>query len=63
MENGWKMKPLHRLIVTSRTYRLRSHVGNAGRVAGSDRREGPESNGSGPSLRSDPATRRLFHKL
>ncbi len=24
MESGWKMKPLHRLIVTSRTYRLAS---------------------------------------
>lgn len=27
MEQGWRMKPLHRLIVTSRTYRLRSHLG------------------------------------
>ncbi|HJT31404.1 MAG TPA: PSD1 and planctomycete cytochrome C domain-containing protein [Pirellulales bacterium] len=29
MEQGWRMKPLHRLIVTSRTYRLRSHLGKA----------------------------------
>jgi hypothetical protein len=27
MQNGWRMKPIHRLIVTSRTYRLRSHLG------------------------------------
>jgi hypothetical protein len=27
MENGWRMKALHRLIVTSRTYRLRSQLG------------------------------------
>ena len=26
MENGWQMKPIHKLIVTSRTYRLASHV-------------------------------------
>jgi hypothetical protein len=25
MENGWHLKPLHRLIVTSEAYRLRSH--------------------------------------
>jgi hypothetical protein len=29
MERGWKMKPIHRLIVTSKTYRLRSHTMNA----------------------------------
>ncbi|MGH7135834.1 MAG: PSD1 and planctomycete cytochrome C domain-containing protein, partial [Pirellulales bacterium] len=29
MENGWRMKALHRLIVTSRTYRLRSQLGAA----------------------------------
>jgi hypothetical protein len=28
MEGGWRMKPIHRLIVTSRTYRLRSHTGD-----------------------------------
>lgn len=26
MQRGWRMKPIHRLIVTSRTYRLRSHL-------------------------------------
>jgi mono/diheme cytochrome c family protein len=26
MENGWRMKPLHRLLVTSRAYRLRSSL-------------------------------------
>ncbi|MBS0266759.1 MAG: PSD1 domain-containing protein [Planctomycetes bacterium] len=30
VSNGWKMKPLHRLLVTSRTYRLRSGVGPMG---------------------------------
>ena len=29
MEGGWKMKSLHRLIVTSRAYRARSNQGNA----------------------------------
>jgi hypothetical protein len=28
MERGWKMKPIHRLIVMSRIYRLRSSAGN-----------------------------------
>lgn len=28
MESGWRMKPLHRLIVTSRAYRMSSHAGN-----------------------------------
>jgi hypothetical protein len=27
MENGWQMKELHRLIVTSSAYRMRSHLG------------------------------------
>jgi hypothetical protein len=27
MENGWHMKPLHRLLVTSDAYRLRSRIG------------------------------------
>ncbi|HEX7379205.1 MAG TPA: PSD1 and planctomycete cytochrome C domain-containing protein [Pirellulales bacterium] len=27
MEQGWRMKPIHRLMVTSRVYRLRSQVG------------------------------------
>jgi hypothetical protein len=27
MERGWRMKAIHRLIVTSRTYRLRSNLG------------------------------------
>ncbi len=27
MENGWRLKPLHRLIVTSEAYRLSSHFG------------------------------------
>jgi hypothetical protein len=29
MENGWKMKPLHRLIVTSNAYRMSSSTANA----------------------------------
>jgi hypothetical protein len=29
MEQGWQMKAIHRLIVTSRTYRLRSQLGDA----------------------------------
>jgi hypothetical protein len=29
MENGWRMKPIHKLIVTSRTYRLASTAGNS----------------------------------
>ncbi|HVX16072.1 MAG TPA: DUF1553 domain-containing protein [Pirellulales bacterium] len=29
MEQGWRMKAIHRLIVTSRAYRLRSHLGAA----------------------------------
>ena len=29
MENGWRMKHIHRLIVTSQTYRRRSHIGSA----------------------------------
>jgi hypothetical protein len=29
MENGWRMKHIHRLIVTSQTYRRRSHIGGA----------------------------------
>lgn len=28
-ENGWRMKPLHRLMVTSRTYRLTSRSGSS----------------------------------
>jgi hypothetical protein len=28
MENGWRMKHLHRLIVTSEAYRMRSHPGS-----------------------------------
>jgi hypothetical protein len=32
MENGWQMKPIHKLIVTSRTYRLAS---SGGQVQGS----------------------------
>ena len=27
MDSGWKMKPLHRLMVTSQTYKRRSHLG------------------------------------
>ncbi|MCY2968582.1 MAG: DUF1549 domain-containing protein, partial [Planctomycetota bacterium] len=27
MENGWRMKPLHRLLVTSQAYRRQSHLG------------------------------------
>ena len=33
MENGWKMQHLHRLIVTSRTYRLQSAAGDNPSVA------------------------------
>jgi hypothetical protein len=29
MEQGWRMKAIHRLILTSRTYRLRSQLGKA----------------------------------
>jgi hypothetical protein len=29
MEQGWKMKPLHRLLVTSQAYRMRSGIGNS----------------------------------
>ncbi|HMC11109.1 MAG TPA: DUF1553 domain-containing protein, partial [Pirellulaceae bacterium] len=35
MENGWQMKPIHKLIVTSRTYRLASNEGF--RVQGSEK--------------------------
>jgi hypothetical protein len=36
MENGWRMKHIHKLIVTSRTYRLASHVqGSKFKVQGS----------------------------
>jgi mono/diheme cytochrome c family protein len=29
MANGWRMKPLHRLLVTSAAYRMRSHLGGS----------------------------------
>ena len=29
MENGWQMKHIHRMIVTSQTYRRRSHIGSS----------------------------------
>jgi Protein of unknown function (DUF1553)/Protein of unknown function (DUF1549)/Planctomycete cytochrome C len=45
MDNGWRMKPLHRLIVTSAAYRMRSHVG------GTDH----------PGLAIDPDNRWLWH--
>jgi hypothetical protein len=34
--NGWKMKPLHRLIVTSRAYRMSSRGSDANRAADPD---------------------------
>jgi hypothetical protein len=34
LENGWRMKPIHKLIVMSRTYRLASSGGGGGQVTG-----------------------------
>jgi hypothetical protein len=45
MDNGWRMKHLHRLIVTSNTYRMRSHLG------------GPNH----PNLKIDPDNRLFWH--
>lgn len=38
MESGWSMKKLHRLIVTSQTYRLGSHSNPASRTVDADNR-------------------------
>jgi Protein of unknown function (DUF1553)/Protein of unknown function (DUF1549)/Planctomycete cytochrome C len=45
MEGGWHMKRLHRLIVTSNVYRIRSHFSTESR----------------PSLQQDPDNRLLWH--
>jgi hypothetical protein len=44
MDNGWRMKALHRLIVTSAAYRMRSHPG------------APD----GPNRKADPDNRLLW---
>ena len=43
-DNGWRMKPIHRLMVTSRTYRLASRTENSGN----------------PNLEEDPENRYLW---
>jgi hypothetical protein len=45
MENGWHMKPLHRLIVTSQAYRMQSDPGPA----------------DSPNRKADPDNRFLWH--
>jgi hypothetical protein len=41
MENGWQSKPLHRLIVTSRAYRMRSNAEPGTRIA--ERKTDPDN--------------------
>lgn len=57
MKSGWSMKHLHRLIVTSRTYRMAS-TPDEPRPSGSG--SGPLPNGRG-SLEIDPDNRYLHH--
>jgi hypothetical protein len=74
IDNGWRMKPLHRMIVLSATYRLQSAEGQWSRAEGQGLRVKGRENGAGldsspltldpspldpPPL--DPANRYLWH--
>ena len=58
IDNGWRMKPLHRMIVLSATYRLQSAEGPESRVERQDSQD--DTLDSRPST-LDPSNRSLWH--